>query len=185
LKIDSNLDVSTIEGQETINDIKTLILKSIDKAPGIRYGELLKLSALSNGALEYHLKILERTNKVRVDRRDGRRARFYPIDILAGESHILGYIRNVTAREIVLFILEHDLCTFGEIVEHMNKAPSTISWHLKRLSEEAGLVSISHGQELQLYKITNCGFMKYVLNKYREGFRDKLANHYYEMFGDL
>lgn len=34
-----------------------------------------------------------------------------------------------------MFILEHNLCTFNEIVEYIHKAPSTISWHLKKLRE--------------------------------------------------
>ena len=38
---------------------KALILKQIDKSPGIRYRELLRLTGLTNGGLEYHLKILE------------------------------------------------------------------------------------------------------------------------------
>jgi predicted transcriptional regulator len=76
MKIDPNSDAFSTK--ETITDIKTLVVKYIDRSPEIRYGELLKLSRLTNGALEYHLRILEKRNKVKVDRHDGRRARFYP-----------------------------------------------------------------------------------------------------------
>ncbi len=115
---------------------KALILKQIDKSPGIRYRELLRLTGLTNGGLEYHL------------------------------------------------ILEHDLCTFGEIVEHIKKAPSTSSWHLKRLSD-GGIISITYGQEYQLYSIVNNNLVKAVLYKYEESFRDKITNGYYEAFGEL
>jgi DNA-binding transcriptional ArsR family regulator len=93
-------------------------------------------------------------------------------------------MRNQAAREIVLFILEHDLCTFSEILEHMKKAPSTVSWHLKRLSD-AGIVLVTYGQNFHLYRVTNSKFIGYVLDKYKESFRDKVANQYYEIFGDL
>ena len=168
----------------TAVDIKTLILEQIPKTPGIRYRELLRLTGLANGTLEYHLKILERTHKIKVDRHDGRRARYYPFNISADESHILGYVRNKVARQIVGFILEHDLCTFGEIVDHIEKAPSTASWHLKRLSE-SGIISISYGQEYQLYSIVNNNLVKDILYKYEESFRDEIANGYYEMFGKI
>jgi len=180
------MDNDSIRGRNTTEsvDIKTLILWYIDKTPGIRYRELLRLSGLTNGAVEYHLKILESTHKVKVDRQDGKRARYYPIYIRSDESHILGHMRNQAAREIVIFILEHDLCTFSEILEHMKKAPSTVSWHLKRLSD-AGIILVTFGQNFHLYRVTNSKFVRYVLDKYKESFRDKVANQYYEIFGDL
>ena len=168
----------------TVVDVKALILEQIAKTPGIRYKELLRSTRLTNGTLEYHLKIMEKTNKVTVERHDGRRTRYYPIYILADESKILGYTRNNVARQIVSFAFEHGLCTFGEIVEYIKKAPSTTSWHLKRLCD-AGIISITYGQEYQLYSIVNYNLVKEVLYKYDESFRDKIANGYYEMFGEL
>jgi predicted transcriptional regulator len=175
---------STDSYTDSMHPSKALILKQIDKSPGIRYRELLRLTGLTNGGLEYHLKILEKSHKVKVDRHDGRRTRYYPLNISSHESHILGCVRNNVARQIVYFILIHDLCTFGEIVEHIRKAPSTVSWHLKRISE-AGIISISYGQEYQLYTIVNNNLVKDVLFKYEVSFRDKIANGYYETFGEL
>jgi predicted transcriptional regulator len=168
---------------ETV-DTKALILEQICKTPGIRYRELLRLAGLSNGTLEYHLRILERTQKVTACRRDGRRAKYYPINISTDEVHILGCVRNKVSRQIVVFILEHDLCSFSEILEHIKKAPSTLSWHLKRLSD-AGIKSVIYGQEFQLYKVLNNKPTIEVLHKYRESFEDKIANRYYEMFGEV
>src|SRR5215831_3442989 len=54
----------------------------------------------------------------------------------------------------VLFILENDLCTFDKILKDIKKAPSTLSWHLKRLSQ-AEIISVIYGQELQLYRVVN------------------------------
>ena len=175
---------STHSYADSSNGSKSLILKQIDKSPGIRYRELLRLTGLTNGGLEYHLKILEKSHKVKVDRHDGRRTRYYPLNISTDESRILGCVRNNVARQIVSFILGHDLCTFGEIVEHIRKAPSTVSWHLKRISE-AGIISIGYGREYQLYSIVNNNLVKEVLHKYKESFRDKIADGYYESFGEL
>ena len=116
-------------------DVKLLIMIQIRDTPGVRYRELMRLTGLSNGALEYHLRILEKSDRIKVDRLEGKRARYYSIDISADESHILGFIRNNVSRQIVTFILQHELCTFDEILEHIKKAPSTLSWHLKRLSK--------------------------------------------------
>jgi hypothetical protein len=42
-------------------DAKILILAQVAETPGIRYMELLRLTGLSNGALEYHLQQMNRT----------------------------------------------------------------------------------------------------------------------------
>ena len=146
-------------------DARIVILKQIGETPGIRYRELVRSTGLSNGTLEYHLRILERTHKVKVDISDGRRGRYYPIDILANESNIIGFIRNNVSRQIVTFILEHELCTFGEILEHIKKAPSTLSWYLKRLSK-AAIISVTYGKEYQLYQVLNSKFVQEILYKY-------------------
>jgi predicted transcriptional regulator len=128
-------------------------------------------------ALEYHLRILERTHKVNVDRSGGRRGRYYPVYILADESHIIGFIRNNVSRQIVTFILENELCTFAEILEHIKKAPSTLSWHLKRLSK-AAIISVTYGKEYQLYQVLNKKFVREILYENGESFKEQVANGY-------
>jgi len=96
-------------------DTKNIILKYIDNNPGIRFRQLLRLSGLAHGSLEYNLIILERIHKVKVERQDGMRSGFYLIGIPADHSQVLGYIRNIHRRQIVLFILENEVCTFGEV----------------------------------------------------------------------
>ena len=158
-------------------DARIVILKQIGETPGIRYRELVRSTGLSNGTLEYHLRILERTHKVKVDISDGKTGRYYPIDILANESNVIGFIRNNVSRQIVTFILEHELCTFGEILEHIKKAPSTLSWHLKRLSK-AAVISVTYGKEYQLYQVLNSKFVQEILYKYGESFKEQVANGY-------
>jgi predicted transcriptional regulator len=50
----ANIDISKLD------EVKFIILKRIFENPGIRYREILKLTGMSNGVLEYHLKILGR-----------------------------------------------------------------------------------------------------------------------------
>ena len=95
---------------------------------------------------------------------------FYLIGTPSDDSQVLGRIRNIHRRQIVLFILEHEVCTFGEILVHINKAPSTLSWHLKRLSD-AGIISVIHKQKCQLYRIVNSKLVSYVLSKYGQSLR--------------
>ena len=76
-------------------DIKTIILRCIDNTPGIRFRELLRLSALTHSSLEYNLMILERTHRIKVERQDGMRSGYYLIGTPSDDSEVLGHIRNI------------------------------------------------------------------------------------------
>jgi DNA-binding transcriptional ArsR family regulator len=80
-------------------------------------------------------------------------------------------------------LYEYDLCSFNEIVEHTKKAPSTISWHLKRL-KEAGIIPVQYGQ-YHLYHITDREMVAEVLHKYTQSFIDKVVDNYTKIMKEL
>jgi DNA-binding transcriptional ArsR family regulator len=160
-----------------------LLMKQIEQTPGIRYRELLRLTGLVNGVLTYHLAALERANVIKVIR-ESRMTRYYPVSVSEQESAILKFIRREPIRQILLFVLEHDMCTFNEIVDHTQKAPSTVSSHLMRL-REAGVILIRHGEYHQLYRVAESELVAEVLSKYTTSFVDKVVDNYTEMLEEL
>jgi predicted transcriptional regulator len=44
------------------DESKIILLKHINKSPGIRYRELQRATGFANGVLAYHLNILEKSN---------------------------------------------------------------------------------------------------------------------------
>ena len=160
-----------------------LLMKQIEQTPGIRYRELLRLTGLVNGVLTYHLTALERANVIKVNR-ESRITRYYPVSVSDQESAILKFIRHEPIRQILLFILEHDMCTFQEIVEDSEKAPSTVSTHLKRL-KEARIISVRYGEHHQLYRVAERDLVAEVLSKYTTSFVDKVVDNYTEMLEEL
>jgi len=173
------------QGVSDFGDPKEMLLMHINNIPGIRYRELLRLTELSNGVLAYHLTGLEKTSRIKVDRqRENKATRYYSISIPTQESDILRQLRNNVPRQIIKFILDHDLCTFNEIEEHLAKAASTVSWHLKRL-KEAGLISVKYGGEYQLYHIMNPELVSDVIYKYNKSFVDAVVNNYTAMVEEL
>lgn len=169
-------------GQAIEVDIKTILLRHIEENPGIRYRELLRLTGLVNGVLTYHLTALEKSDAIKVDRQ-ARMTMYYPPSVSDKDSAILKYVRHEPVREIMLFVLEHSMCTFGEIVEHTKKAPSTVSSHLKRL-KEVGIVSVRYG-EYQLYSLADKDLVYDVLSKYQASLADKIIDNYAEMVQEL
>jgi predicted transcriptional regulator len=168
----------TIEAADT----KKILLQYIEENPGIRYRELLRMTGFANGVLTYHLAALEKSDAVKVGRQT-RMTRYYPVSIPDCESAILKFVRHEPVRQIVLFVLDHDLCTFNEIVYHMGKAPSTVSSHLKRL-KEAGIVSVRYG-ESQLYRLVEKELIAEVLSKYKASFADRVVDNYANLVEEL
>jgi predicted transcriptional regulator len=167
---------------EDIVDTKAILLARIEQNPGIRYRELLRLTGLANGVLTYHLAALEKSGAVKVGRQV-RITRYYPVSISETESVILRHVRHNPVRQMVVFILDNDMCTFNEIVEHVGKAPSTVSLHLKRLKED-GIISVRYG-EYQLYRLADREQVAEVLSKYRASFADKVVDNYADMMQEL
>ena len=163
------LDKSNSITTSRLDKLKNIILKCIYENPGIRYREILKLTGICDGVLEYHLKILEGGYKIiNVDRHKSRITRYYPLCFEPNdESEVLCHIRNdTTVKRIILFIFEHSLCTFNQIVEYAKKAPSTICWHLKKLKQSGIIMCISYGRRNYKYKITNDELISRVLYKH-------------------
>jgi len=163
-------------------DSRTMLLRCIEENPGIRYRELLRMTGLVNGVLTYHLAALEKTDVVKVERQS-RMTRYYPVNVSDSESGILKFVRHDPVRQIVLFILDHELCTFNEIVDHTKKAPSTVSSHLKRM-KEAGIISVRYG-EYQLYRLAQKDLIADVLSKYRASFADRVVDNYAGLVEEL
>jgi predicted transcriptional regulator len=188
--ITTSFDNIAIEQEKDhLSEIQNKLIKFINTQPGIRYRELLRLSGLSNGVLTYHITNLEKSGRIIADRSINTKiTRYYPDNIPIEDADIIGHIRNNVARQIVLFILDRDSCTFNEIIEYTKKAPSTISWHLKRL-KESGIVSVIHNTgrcQQRLYKVRDFESITNVLSKYKESFTaDTIVNNYTEIMEDL
>jgi predicted transcriptional regulator len=163
-------------------DSKKLLLRHISEKPGVRYRELLRLTGLCNGSLTYNLLALENLNQIRVDRSKMKMTRYYLFDIPKDDTSIIGNIRNKT--QIIIFVLNHDLCTFSEIVEYAKKAPSTISWHLKKL-KDAGIILVIQGEKHTLYRLTNREQIAEVMDRYQESFLDAVVENYKEIVEEL
>jgi DNA-binding transcriptional ArsR family regulator len=87
-------------------------------------------------------------------------------------------------RNIVSFVINNDLCTFNEIVDHIGKAPSTISWHIKKL-RGAGILRMIHGNDRLLYSITDKTIVNRILIEYQETFTDRVIDNYADMIEKL
>ncbi|MGD1837365.1 MAG: winged helix-turn-helix transcriptional regulator, partial [Nitrososphaeraceae archaeon] len=130
--------------------IREKITNFITLSPGIRYRELLRLTNVSNGVLSYHLNSLSYSGKIKVNRFNNRVTRYYSNSISESELDLLGFLRQSTSRDIILFIAKNNKCTFNDILIYIKKVPSTVSWHLNRL-KESGIIIVKKKDTVNTY----------------------------------
>jgi predicted transcriptional regulator len=136
------------------NKRKSKVQKLILRDPGVRYKKLQRITGLPNGSLSYILRKLESSRLVIVNRANKSTA-YYPKGIRTAELHLIENIRNNVDRKIAQYLLDRGRSTFYDIVNHSERSPSTVSWHLNRLRNRKLIVSTSHHGEPQAYKIMN------------------------------
>ena len=147
------------------DESKIILLKYINKSPGIRYRELQRATGFANGVLAYHLNILEKSKRIKVIRyRIRKSTRYYPLYTTAKESRLMEYVRRTTTRKILLCLLKRDQCTFNDIMQHTKRVPSTISWHLSWLRKARMIISVRSGM-CQTYRLTNKELVETLINK--------------------
>ena len=151
-------------------NIRDEIYDLIANHPGIRYRELLRLVRISNGGLTYHLGILERFGLIKVNRQSNNRVtRYFVANISNRESSIISCIRCNVLRNIVLFVLKNEYCTFDEITDNLGKSRSTTYKHIKRLTDME-ILGVSRGSGRLFYKVTNKARVERVLLMYKMTF---------------
>jgi predicted transcriptional regulator len=166
-------------------DKKYLLLKIISLIPGIRYRDLLRLTNLTNGTLSYHLSALEKHSIIRVIRFENSNiTRYFPHSTSTEDIVTLGYLKMKTSRQILIFLYTKKKCTFGEIVSHIGKAPSTTSWNLKRL-DEANIIVRRKGNEGSEFLLKNPKLIEKLLKETNNSLLDRAVDSYTSLIDEL
>ncbi|HET8794180.1 MAG TPA: ArsR family transcriptional regulator [Nitrososphaeraceae archaeon] len=164
-----------------IDSIQETIIQFINDIPGIRYRELLRVTGLSNGVLSYHLNLLDNSGRVQIHRINNRVTRYFSHDVSSVESNVIGLLRQPTTRKIILYMLESEPCVFNDIMNHVKKVPSTVSWHLSRL-RDAKIVTVRAHNERYCYEIKmNKLVLEKLLHKYKSSFTENIVDDYTKM----
>jgi len=68
------------------------------------------MTGLSNGVLSYHLRFLNNSGRIRVNRVNNRVTRYFPYDVSPHESYIVGLLRQATTGKIIIYIRKCNMC---------------------------------------------------------------------------
>ncbi len=160
-----------------------LILKTIEKNPGIRYREIMGELGLKNGTLSHHLQKLEGQSVLRVERTP-RVARFYPLSVKNEEIPFIKRLRQETPRRILRLLLDVDEVNFSEMFLRIKRSPSTTSRYVTKLVDD-GIIKDRFEKGKRFFSLPDKNTVNKLISKYHPDLMDKTTENYSDVIESL
>ena len=118
------------------NDRRNRLYAVISREPGVNLTRLAADANISRSSSRHHLRILEYENVVVSAKVYGRR-RFYPAGTV--DVELAAVMAEASTRRVVEALGDHGPSSVSALADTLDRDPSTVTHHLKRL-EEAGAI---------------------------------------------
>lgn len=145
------------------------IYKIIDNNPGLHLMDLSRKTNIPKSTMTYHIRIFEKRGLIKKNG-SGARSRYYINNSMDNnEKDFLNIIRQPTLRHILYNIFYLGVCSESEIVKDLEKRPSTVNYHLKKLLDadiiekapyKKGLILLKSGAVFERNQVTNEKFFR-------------------------
>ena len=160
-------------------DRKKTVLSIVNKNPGIRFNEIMRISNIRNGTLSHYVKKLELEKRIEL-KRTPRVTRLYPAGISSQEAKICKYLTKPNQKKLILFLLKKKIATSLEIRDFIKKSPSVISVNLNELFKEK-IIEKQYDIPSNKYSLRNPEQIERVLKEFYPETIDKITNNIIEM----
>jgi predicted transcriptional regulator len=115
-----------------MTDTRQQIQAHVGANAGVHFNELVRESACAPGQVQYHVRRLREDGRL-VRQEFYGRTHYYPPEYDEWERAALALFRRETAREIVVYLIEHEPAAPGDVADALEIARSTLEYHLDRL----------------------------------------------------
>ena len=160
-----------------------LILKTIEKNPGIRYREIMGELGLKNDTLSHHLQKLEEQSVLRVERTP-RVARFYPLSVKNEEIPFIKRLRQETPRRILRLLLDVDEVNFSEMFLRIKRSPGTTSRYVTELVND-DIIKDRFENGKRFFSLPDKNTVNKLISKYHPDLVDKTTENYSDIIESL
>ena len=161
----------------------------IEQNPGISFRDLMRLANLKNGVLSHHLRRLEKTESIKVERLP-RQTRFYPRNFSDEESVIAKALRKKTPRDIIYALMLNyadgkNGLEFSQIVSNVSKSPSTVSLYLSQLIQDDVVKIILDFGRKRKYQVSDKRLVSRMIEKHKPGMLEQPVSGFEDIINSL
>lgn len=136
------------------------------------------------GTLEYHLHFLVKADLL-TTRQDPRYTRYFATgDLSRRDKDILAVLRQKVPRQIAAYLLLTPESSHGALLTKFALAPSTLSFHIKKLVG-AGIISQEKVGRENLYRVVEPELVSRVLIQHRASFFDDVIDRFADVWQGL
>ncbi len=161
----------------------TLLLDTIQKNPGIKFREIMRLTGLKNGVVSHYLEKLEKNGNIKAIR-EPRQTRFYLPKFTEQEQKVIKALRRQTPRELLLSLIKQNGLKFSQLVNEVKKSPSTVSIYLSQIVEDE-LVEIKYVNSKKRYYIKTRNMVDQLIEDHRPDLLEKPTSGFEDIFNSL
>jgi predicted transcriptional regulator len=162
-------------------DVRRQIYRVVRTYAGAHFREIERKSSLSTGSAQYHLMYLAKQGLIKIEK-EGNTTRYFPKGFKAENKRIMGFLRQRSVRKIIIFILTHVNCNHEQIVRSVNLAPSTVSFHLKKLEDAKVIFFSRKGRKTHYRIIADTNEIMNLLITYQGSFFDSMVDNIIDMW---
>ena len=155
------------------------VLEIVNKNPGIRFNEIMRVSNIRNGTLSHYVKKLEDEKSIELERTP-RVTRLYPAGISSEEAKICKYLTKPSQKKLIFFLLKKGTATSLEIRDFIKKSPSVVSVNLNELFKEK-IIEKRYDIPTNKYSLKNPRQIEGIVKEYYPETIDKITNNTIEM----
>jgi len=142
-----------LESSRQESMVRNDLLDLISVNPGINLTSIRHELQLSQGAVSYHLRRLEKIGSI-YSQKGFKERRFYPatmgftkVEDRMARDELLSMLSNPTTQSIIA-MLRKGPATQNDIVRNVGISPSTVHWHMERLERVGAVVKEKDGRSV-------------------------------------
>lgn len=152
--------------------------------PGIQFRELMRSTGLTNGTLSNHLRTIEKSGTVAVERFP-RRTHYYPLGLSNRESAACKYLRRSTHKRLILIMMQHpNGLLFDQIASLAGRSQSTVSICLSHLIRD-GVILRRFVNRKVVYTVQDRKMVDGLVDEYYPHMLDGPASALEDIFSSL
>jgi predicted transcriptional regulator len=141
------------------------IIGIVEKNPGIKFNEMMRITGLKNGILSYRLRQLEDSGNLKIDRTPGA-TRYFPLGMNDEEMTIIKHLRQNSSNKIVTMLAEHPDLSFQDVVKMSKMTTSNVSITLSKLITEE-IVIAYFKKRTKIYNIKKRNVIQKIMGIYQ------------------
>ena len=163
---------------------RTQVLAFIREHPGVHLRRIRRELNLAMGVVQYHLDGLEKKGEI-VSRRRGFYKRFYPTLVFGSEQlEIMDLLAQETERDLLLFLIQNPNATQKELAGYARISPSSINWHMRRLSKSRLVETKHEGASVRYLLNVNRADVLALLRSYHPSVWEKWADRLADLLSE-